>query len=110
MRGDTYLRGLLREIIKGLAWLKTFPTMVVPLSSLSWTGSPGDKIAHHIRLHSSGVPLTSTGGSLKVAPVPVLQLGAPPAITTTGPKLLFFPRKNTSACPRHQYLNFHSPS
>lgn len=111
MHGDTYLRGLLRkEIIKGSAWLKTVPTMVVPLSSLSWAGSPGDKIAHHIPLHSSGAPLTSTGGSLTVALDPVLQPGAPPAITTTGPKLLFFPRKNIRACPSYQRLNLHSPS
>lgn len=100
MHGDTYLRGLLRKvIIKGSAWLKTVPTMVVPLSSLSWAGSPGDKIAHHIPLHSSGAPLTSTGGSLTVAPVPVLQPGAPPAITTTGLKLLFFPLEKHKRMP-----------
>lgn len=67
-------------------------------------------MAHYIPLHGAGAPLTSTEGSLTAASCSSAPAGSPPAITTTGPKLPFFPGKNTRACSRHQCLSFHSPS
>lgn len=95
LHGDTYLRGLMREeVVRSNVCPKTVLAMIVPLSTLSWAGSPGDKFAHHVPLVQEP-PLTSTEGSLTVVSCPSTPVGSPPGITTTGPKRPFSSRRNT---------------
>lgn len=91
MHGDTYLRGLMREdVIRGSACPKKVPTVAVPLSALSWAGSPRNGIAHHIHLHSLRALLTSTEGSpdscllSQLDPHQSSPLGAPSFLSSLG--------------------------